>query len=285
MSPKLQESGWETATAENILSSQSISPVLLHHLDLLLFENFNFEPASDNHTRILDIGCGNGSRTIGMLAEVKKTLPNQLSGIEVTGIDISEDAVITAKSNFTKIFDCLSRFVKVDITQQDSPLEKNSYDLAFAIGSLSAIHNPVQIEAAIHNMYEVIKPGGVLYIQDFRWRTTQIRNYVTNAIEHGLPLGGTRVLNEDRETVKFLGYNFRRWQLNKWLREAGFENIKIEGVDLPNQISAQPDGKTITRKIWVVSANKPHTSDKSDEPRLSICYAATDVLNFCRFWP
>jgi SAM-dependent methyltransferase len=92
---------------------------------------------------VLDVGCGRGM----MLAYLRDL------GYEAHGLELSETAAWHARS-----------VLKLEVTAGDfltSPHEKNRYNAVIFCHTLEHFANPV---AAVARAYELLKPGGILFI-------------------------------------------------------------------------------------------------------------------------
>lgn len=93
---------------------------------------------------ILDLGCGNG--------RLYQLLENY--NVNYLGIDISKKLIEDAKEKFPR-----AKFKIGDISK--IKLEKNKYNLIFAIASFHHIPSPTLRQQAINNIYKSLKPGGI----------------------------------------------------------------------------------------------------------------------------
>lgn len=101
-----------------------------------------------NHTnvkKILDAGCG-----VGQISKVLKE-----AGFEVTGIDISQQAINEARQNFSNV-----EFIRSSIDSR-LPFNNESFD---AIYCTEVIEHVYDTDTAIQEMARVLKRGGVLFI-------------------------------------------------------------------------------------------------------------------------
>jgi SAM-dependent methyltransferase len=95
--------------------------------------------------RVLDIGCGTGVPTAGMLTE---------SGIDVVGIDVSVEMVQLARRNVPS-----ARFVAMDMLELDSSL--GDFDAAVAFFSLLMLRR-ADIPLVLRRIRGALRPGGFL---------------------------------------------------------------------------------------------------------------------------
>ena len=95
--------------------------------------------------RVLDVGCGTGVPSAGMMVE---------SGMDVVGIDVSVEMLKLARRNVPG-----ARFVAMDVLELDSSL--GDFDAAVAFFSLLMLRR-ADIPAVLRRLRAVIRPGGVV---------------------------------------------------------------------------------------------------------------------------
>ena len=96
-------------------------------------------------SRVLDVGCGSG----GFLASLQSG-----TGCQVFGLDLSENAVLSASQNFN-----------IDIfkgTIDQAPFENDFFDMITAWSYIEHVNNPRQ---TLQKMYSLLKPGGYLVLK------------------------------------------------------------------------------------------------------------------------
>lgn len=97
--------------------------------------------------RVLDLGCGTGVPTAGMLAE---------SGLEVVGVDVSTEMLALARRNVPT-----GRFVAMDLLELDSSL--GDFDGVCAFFSLLMLRRE-DIPRMLRRARAVLRPGAVVAI-------------------------------------------------------------------------------------------------------------------------
>ena len=100
-------------------------------------------------SKLLDIGCGGGF--------LSNTLAKK--GVQVTGIDISEDAISIAKQ-----YDTTKKVHYFKGDAYNLPFLKNSFDFVCAMDFLEHVNNP---EKVIQEASRVLKPGGSFFFYTF----------------------------------------------------------------------------------------------------------------------
>jgi len=103
-----------------------------------------------NFTRILDIGCGDGSISLPLLTD----------GRQLTLVDMSSSMLTLARAKVP------AELVKhVELINYDfltAPVDSATYDLILCIGVLAHVDSPDQIIAKIA---KVLKPGGAVILE------------------------------------------------------------------------------------------------------------------------
>jgi len=97
--------------------------------------------------RVLDLGCGTGVPTAGMLSE---------TGLEVIGIDVSTEMLALARRNVPT-----GRFVAMDLLELDSSL--GTFDAVVSFFSLLMLRR-AEIPPVLRRIRAVLRPGGLVAI-------------------------------------------------------------------------------------------------------------------------
>lgn len=121
------------------------------------FHAAEFEKFVDKNAVVLDVGCGYG-RTLNEL--------HQLGYQKLMGIDFSEGMISRGK----KLFPCLDLRVKEN-PSIDLPDGRVDAVILFAV--LTCIHSNEEQRALLAEIRRVLKPGGILYVNDFLLNTDQ----------------------------------------------------------------------------------------------------------------
>jgi SAM-dependent methyltransferase len=149
---------------------------------------------------ILEVGCGTGSFT----RELAR------SGAEVVAIDVSPELLEIARAN------CSAPNVQYQI--------QNAYALSYSQGVFdsvvgSSVLHHLEIEAAIRDMYRVLKPGGTIYFTEPNMLNPQI------AIQKNIPWIKRKLGDSPDETAFF------RWPLRRRLERTGYHDVRIDPFD------------------------------------------------------
>lgn len=115
--------------------------------------------AAPDHGAVLDVGTGPGI----LLVELARRRPD----LQVTGVDLSPDMVAAAQRNLTE---CGARATTHVGDVIKLPLPDQSVDL---VVSSFSMHHWADIDAAVPELARVLRPGGRLYVYDFRFAPFQ----------------------------------------------------------------------------------------------------------------
>jgi ubiquinone/menaquinone biosynthesis C-methylase UbiE len=155
---------------------------------------------------LLDCGCASGSITIGL---AKRAHPGQVTGIDVSEIEIERAKKRAAENNITNI-----RFEVSDLCQLN--YSDNSFDVLFCHHVLEHIPEP---DKALREMFRVLKPGGIIGVRD-------------------TDMGGMLVTPDDELVERWFVLHEAYWinvgghprlgrQLGKLLTETGFNRVEM----------------------------------------------------------
>jgi ubiquinone/menaquinone biosynthesis C-methylase UbiE len=149
---------------------------------------------------VLELGCG----TAHFTQELAWTRAN------ITAIDISPELLEVARRN------CPAPNVKFEV--------QNAYALAYpdvsfdsVVGS-SVLHH-LEVRSALQQIFRVLKPGGSIIFTEPNMLNPQI------AIQKNIPAIKKRLGDSPDETAFF------RWSLQRWLKQAGFQEVRITPFD------------------------------------------------------
>jgi ubiquinone/menaquinone biosynthesis C-methylase UbiE len=134
-------SSWETK--EYYLKAKEGSLDLSHPGMKVLQKYIN----NSSVNKILDIGCGEGTRLVSL---VKKTSKDK----EAYGVDISETAIKLAKSNYPNL-----NFIKSDI--EKVPFKGKIFDLIYSAYVLEHLNNPRKL---LEEAKRLLRSNGVIIL-------------------------------------------------------------------------------------------------------------------------
>ena len=155
-------------------------------------------------SKILDLGCGNGSLTASW----------PRPGDEVTGVDLSESGIEAAQRAYRSI-----QFVMGDVTADLKVLgSRQPFD---AVVSAEVIEHVYAPRALVANAFRLLRPGGRFIV------TTPYHGYWKNVV---LAVTGQM---DAHFTVLWDGGHIKFWSrrtLSHVVREAGFDDISFDGA-------------------------------------------------------
>jgi NADPH:quinone reductase-like Zn-dependent oxidoreductase/SAM-dependent methyltransferase/acyl carrier protein len=184
--------------------------------------------------RILEVGAGTG----GLSAQVLPALERGLHSYTLT--DVSAAFFAGAHQKLANFPEVETRIFDLEKSATEQGFEIGSFD--FIIGT-NVLHAVADIRAALHNLCDLLAPGGSLVFMDVAspqlWTETVF----------GLTSGWWRFSDRDLRPVHPL---LERSQWETVLRETGFS----ETASLPGLIGPQGEGQIglLARKAWQAPA-------------------------------
>jgi ubiquinone/menaquinone biosynthesis C-methylase UbiE len=149
--------------------------------------------------KVLDVGSGPGT----LVRELARSLP----GLQVYGIDLSEDMIRLARAHARS--EQLEERVHFDTGNvANLPYPDQSFDV---VVSTISMHHWDELEQPLRELYRVLRPGGRVWIYDFRFVKPQ-------AVEKALtstPFVETRLEHQLVRTGFFPFALYRRFALQK----------------------------------------------------------------------
>jgi ubiquinone/menaquinone biosynthesis C-methylase UbiE len=111
--------------------------------------------------KVLDVGTGPGT--------LVRELARQLPGLQVYGIDLSEDMIGLARSHARREnLEERVQFASGDVAHL--PYPDQSFDV---VVSTISMHHWAELEQPLCELYRVLRPGGRVWIYDFRFVKVQ----------------------------------------------------------------------------------------------------------------
>lgn len=154
--------------------------------------------------RLLDVGCGPGSITIG--------LARYVSPAETVGIDQAEAAVTAARAAAHEKSMSHVRFEQADA--YELPFDDEEFDVVYAHQLLQHLADPV---AALREARRVLRPGGYLAVRE--------ADYGTMTHYPHEPMLDTWLERYHRLARANGGEPDAGRRLLEWVREAGFDHL------------------------------------------------------------
>ena len=168
--------------------------------------------------RVLDVGCGPGSITLGLAETVT---PGETVGIDFQASQVTKSAALAASRGATNV-----RFEVADVYRL--PFPDGSFDAVFANTVLMHLSEPVR---ALAEMRRVLRPNGIVGIRDCDWGG-RIHAPITPLLEQWYTL--TVRLRQHNGGNPFMGRHHRRLLL-----DAGFAraeaSVSVSTAGTPEQ--------------------------------------------------
>jgi 2-polyprenyl-3-methyl-5-hydroxy-6-metoxy-1,4-benzoquinol methylase len=166
--------------------------------------------------RMLDVGCGSG-RILNRLAAL---YPNS----RFTGMDLSQEAIESARADAAPQGLRNIEFVTVDLSDFDNTAEPEAFDF---ITTFDAVHDQARPLSVLRGIHRALKPDGVYLMQDIKG-SSQVHNNIAHPIGTFLYTVScmhcmTVSLAQGGEG---LGAMWGEEQTRQYLQNAGFRSIE-----------------------------------------------------------
>ncbi len=193
--------------------------------------------------RLLDLGCGPGSITLGLAEAVA---PGEVVGIDAQATQVERARALAEERGVTN-----ATFEVADAYKL--PFSENSFDAAFAHVILMHLADPVRALAEVHR---VLRPGGVIGVRDPDMGST-IRYPLTPILEQYMALM-PRVLQHNGGDP-YRGRSHRRLLLGAgFARTEASASVRVQGTaeqcrEIATFFKAQlvSMGKTALAQGWI----------------------------------
>ncbi len=153
---------------------------------------------------VLDIGCNSGSTTLFLARQ----------GLNVLGVDINPDAIDVARTQAAHLqVSSRVRFMTADITE---PQELGLFDAVLLIRLLTCFPSVSDWRTLLDRTYSFIKPGGLIYINDFM--IAQQSEQYLKRYEIAAKLGeraGNFVVNDSSGRLLFIAHHHSTEELKE----------------------------------------------------------------------
>lgn len=176
-------------TSERLIINDQRQNEADYYVYLMHIASYEYAKGYSTNKTVLDYGCGTGYGT-NILAK---------DAISVTGVDISDETINYAQSNFSSKN---TNFLKIE--NEKLPFEDNSFDL---VTSFQVIEHVFHLKNYLHEIKRVLKPGGLLLITtpDKETRLFSIQNpwnyfHITEFSSYSL----NKILSRDFTNTKLL---------------------------------------------------------------------------------
>jgi ubiquinone/menaquinone biosynthesis C-methylase UbiE len=180
-----------------------------------------------SQTRWLDIGCG------------RRLVPRWLNDHSKLEAEMRSTArlIIGIDADYEALRENLSCDHKLRADAASLPFAPGCFDLVTSNMVFEHIKNPRSILSEIRR---VLKPGGLLIVHTPNWLdiVTIVARFVPNSLHPGLI---SRMESRLEKDVYPTHFQFNRPRtIEKMLRHAGFNDLRIERLDHPNSYSHVP---------------------------------------------
>jgi 2-polyprenyl-3-methyl-5-hydroxy-6-metoxy-1,4-benzoquinol methylase len=171
--------------------------------------------------RVLEIGCGLGTDTIGFLR----------AGADVTAVDLSTESLALAKERAAVYgYDERVRFYEADAEKLDATVPVEAYDLIYSFGVL---HHTPHPDRALDRLCAYAKPGTTVKLMmyhTFSWKV-----FWVVAVYGRCRFWDWRSIvarNSEAQTGCPVTYTYTKAQLAKLLEERGFKvrEMRVEHI-------------------------------------------------------
>lgn len=162
--------------------------------------------------RVLDAGCGSG-HVMALLAE-------RFSGIQLEGVDLSEDMVNKARRTITP-------FANASVRQGDVqrlPFDAAAFDGVISLASIK--HWPDQVRG-LSEIFRVLKPGGRIFVMEAD-RHCSRESSVRFVKRWRLAPWPMRIVLVEYFMRFVAGQGLTAGRLQSLMEEAGFVEVKVE---------------------------------------------------------
>jgi SAM-dependent methyltransferase len=211
----LTEARWdERWGAEPVVYDPSLEPQLRDSLALIT----RFWPRADG--RFLEAGCGPAANALNLA----------LRGVDVTGVDLSANAIAGAQREFARR-GLAGRFVRGDV--RDLPLDDATFDFVYAGGVVEHFR---ELDVALADLARVLRPGGRLLITVPALTLSYPYLFLRGNVP-ALPLAERAISNLHFDLLggRFapFGYerSFRRRRVVRELEAAGLSGVEVDRFD------------------------------------------------------
>lgn len=108
----------------------------------------------DEHSKVLDIGCGNGNAAVWLTRN---------SGAHVTGIDLSGVRVANAVESLSKVPELAGKLAFEKASATELPFDEATFTHVWSQATIYHVPDKVTV---LQEAYRVLRPGGVMIFDD-----------------------------------------------------------------------------------------------------------------------
>jgi len=161
---------------------------------------------------VLEVGCGIGTAAQSFVE----------AGANYTGIDLSDYSIELAKQRF-QLFNLSGGFAVDNIENPQTVAKEPTYDLIYSFGVL---HHTPDVDAAIRNIYQMLKPGGEFKLMMYAKRSYKYQQICSGEDQYeaknGVPIANVYTnaeihhLLSDFEDVNIWQTHIFPWQIEEY---------------------------------------------------------------------
>jgi ubiquinone/menaquinone biosynthesis C-methylase UbiE len=167
---------------------------------------------------ITDVGCGPGY--------LLQLISKEISGHKLVGVDISEEMVERAKTNF-KSAGLNGRVEFKKCSADHLPFDEGTQD--FIVSTLS-LHHWADPQSSFNEIYSVLKPNGQMLILDLRRDARRLLLWIIWFVQNvSLRVIGADVLRKLNEPTGSLLASYTDQEIRDIMSRTRFKEYKIEG--------------------------------------------------------
>lgn len=191
-----------------------------------IYRDIDFSDAS----HILEVGCGVGAQTEILLRRFPK--------LELTGIDLSDNQLESAKDSLSKSPYTKDRYELLKMNAQKLDFDSNKFDGAFICWLLEHVPNPTNVLSEVRR---VLRPGSTVYITEVLNSSFFLDPYSPNVWKYWMAFNDYQFENS--------GDPFIGAKLGNLLLSLGFEEVetKTKTWHFDNR---HPDKRKRTIEYW-----------------------------------
>lgn len=183
-----------------------------------------------NCTKLLEVGCGVGAQS--------EILLRRFPDLFLTGIDLNEAQLKTAKEKLSKNPIATNRFEILKMNAKSLDFKSNTFDGAFLCWVLEHVPSPKHVLSEVRR---VLKPGSQVVITEVLNSSFFLDPYSPNLWKYWMAFNDYQ---NDNAGDPFVGA-----KLGNFLLELGFKNIKTE-VKTWHLDNRSPEKRTEIIEFW-----------------------------------
>lgn len=188
-----------TETEQNRLRAQA------QFAEHTIFQNINFSQSK----KIIEVGCGVGAQT--------EILLRRFPRVHVTGVDLNERQLETAKKFLDSVSFAKDRFELHQMSADNLSFEPHTFDGAYLCWILEHVPNPAQVLSEVRR---VLRPGAELVVTEVMNSSFFLDPYSPNVWKYWMAYNDFQ--------YEHAGDPFIGAKLGNLLTQMGYHNIRTE---------------------------------------------------------